>query len=355
MARLKRHESKRSSKSQESKKHGKKSSILSESSDAIDPALGEDEEWVAHRLLDDDEGGDRGDGKGSRIFPFFEENVSSRLMESRFDTDNDEDTALLSDTVSGSDFETTSDIPSSAAISRLFQDRDMSKLSAILKKIGNKLPSEIEEYKRKVDSKERRGEKLIHYLVEANEKLQQQVKELKQAVKDGKHEKKLVMQEYETEIKRWKTLVRNSQEYEDELVNEISKIRDHVNTGEEDTEPQENAIDEINESKFNMLELLTGVRCLSSVETENEIVFTMKQKGVVGVHFYKLIIGKNESGASDLIYEPIWNPPVDFPGDRVKNAENVRNALPDYLHEELSFPTNSVLSFHSKISGCLNR
>lgn len=300
------------------------------------------------------------------------------------DDDDDDDAADDDDDDTDADNEYLDSgevIPSIKTLSSLFQQKELSKLSKILKNIESCIPSELNEYKKSVDVKERRGDKLISELFKENEQLKGRIIELKTKVHEVRKDKKSILRDAENEISRWKTLIISSSERAAELENQVINLRykrsmsnndDFEDDDGSDSNDQNRNYVDINEQalnivnhnynlrknkdlQINFLELLTGVRCIAFEESNYTMNFTVRQSGGIGTIYYKLIISKKIEERHEAIYMPIWDKHIDFKGDWDENVKNVKKYLPDYLMDQLTFPSSAINYFNSKLNDCLNQ
>lgn len=105
-----------------------------------------------------------------------------------------------------------------------------------------------------------------------------------------------------------------------------------------------------------MIELLCGTACLDYEENEKSIIFALRQSGTLCTLYYQLIINKSEP--SDLIYSPVQKKPQDWPTDSAiswkVNMDRLHSLLPEYLLDNLTFPSSNLRNFYRKISKAVN-
>lgn len=235
-------------------------------------------------------------------------------------------------------------LPTPKAISNIFQKKQLKKLTEVLNDVESQYPTELQEYKEAVKLRERKADKLIKLLLEQNKTLETRVESLRQKLTTTKQEKNEILKDSVREINRWKSISFSAKELEDELESEILSLKSEM--------VKNKATAEFYETKLNFLELLTGVHCVDLKEARSFLTFTIRQTGKLGSLYYKLIIGKTSSNDKpvDVVYEPLWEKPDGYGSNWEENVSRVKEALPDYLHSELSFPLNTLLMFYNKIS-----
>lgn len=117
---------------------------------------------------------------------------------------------------------------------------------------------------------------------------------------------------------------------------------------------------------LDMMELLTGLRIMNYQEDKSKHYFDVKQTSKGVFINYQLVISKNIDKSEDIQYEPTFMEVLsdDFhqdPNDSISEVDLVRNAkrlkkmLPDYLCENLSFPSDTLVQFYNKMSRALNK
>lgn len=117
---------------------------------------------------------------------------------------------------------------------------------------------------------------------------------------------------------------------------------------------------------LDMLELLTGVRVLNFQEDDHRYYFDVKQ--LSGDHHinYRLVVSKTFETTAEIHYVPTflealeegYEPDPDESmvlSEIVANAQHLKNLLPDYLCENLSFPYNTLAQFYGKVSRALGK
>lgn len=235
-------------------------------------------------------------------------------------------------------------LPTPKAISNIFQKKQLKKLTEVLNAVESQYPTELREYKEAVKLRERKADKLIKLLLEQNKTLETRVESLRQKLTTTKQEKNEILKDSVREINRWKSISFSAKELEDELESEILSLKSEM--------VKNKATAEFYETKLNFLELLTGVHCVDLKEARSFLTFTIRQTGKLGSLYYKLIIGKTSSDDKpvDVVYEPLWEKPDGYGLNWEENVSRVKEALPDYLQSELSFPLNTLLMFYNKIS-----
>ncbi|GAV26807.1 hypothetical protein PMKS-000263 [Pichia membranifaciens] len=242
-------------------------------------------------------------------------------------------------------------LPTTKTISSMFQKKQLKKLTELLNDVKSQYPAGFEEYKQSVQLREQKSEKLISFLLEENKRLESKLKSLKDQAGVMKREHKDLSRESARELSRWKSIAHGAKEREDELESEILSLKSEL------VKHDGNAREvEAHETKLNFLELLTGVHCVDLKDEKGVLKFTIRQTGKVGSIHYRLIIDKSPSqgGSQDVIYEPLWEEIDGYGAEWKDNQARVKEALPEYLHRELSFPLNTLLMFNNKISVSLN-
>lgn len=223
------------------------------------------------------------------------------------------------------------EFPSMSEVGRMFERADYKNLTSLLKQVNTKLPDVYDKYKSSVEEKEKKREKVINKLTQENEKLKNRIVDLKTKLTANTIEVKKIIRQKDDEIERWKSIVDSANEREGEILNQLN---DFKNNGVFEDNKVEN------DAKFNLIEFLTGLKCCEMYEGEKFIIFTIKQRGNKGEHYYKLTIPTNldQLESIDIIYRPIWD-----------GNEKIKEHLPGYLCEELSFPSHTAKLFYEKI------
>ncbi|KAK6453624.1 CSM1-like protein [Scheffersomyces xylosifermentans] len=119
---------------------------------------------------------------------------------------------------------------------------------------------------------------------------------------------------------------------------------------------------------LDMLELLTGLRIVNFEEDDLKYYFDVKQSSSStadeGIYInYQLVISKSFESTAEIRYIPTFLEALDSDydededdgGDVVENAKSLRQILPEYLCENLSFPYNTLSQFYGKVSRALNK
>lgn len=233
----------------------------------------------------------------------------------------------------------------SNTVSNLFQKRDLKNLTELLKDISSQFPADLQEYQHSVKLKERQADKLIQSLVTENKNLKSKVVSLKSKMSTMKQEMKSSEKEARNELRRWTTILQGAKEREDELESQVLKLR---------TRSDVSNIIESHNAQMGFLELLTGTCSVAFYEDDQNITFTIKQTGTIGTHYYKLIVSKPDELVKEIVYKPIWEEPAQFTGNWQENVILVKDNLPEYLLNELSFPSTTLKMFYNKINANLN-
>lgn len=242
-------------------------------------------------------------------------------------------------------------LPTTKMISSMFQKKQLKKLTELLNDVKSQYPAGFEEYKQSVQLREQKSEKLISFLLEQNKRLESKLKSLKDHTAVMKREHKDLSRESARELNRWKSIAHGAKEREDELESEILSLKSELVKHDGNVREVE-----AHEIKLNFLELLTGVHCVDLKDEKSVLKFTIRQTGKVGFLYYRLIIDKSPSQgeSQDVVYEPLWEETDGYGAEWKDNQARVKEALPEYLHRELSFPLNTLLMFNNKISVSLN-
>ncbi|EAZ62977.1 CSM1-like protein [Scheffersomyces stipitis CBS 6054] len=113
---------------------------------------------------------------------------------------------------------------------------------------------------------------------------------------------------------------------------------------------------------LDMLELLTGLRIVNFEEDESKYFFDVKQSGSNGqdeIYInYQLVISKSFATTAEINYIPTFLEALendDEDQEQVDNANLLKEILPDYLCENLSFPYDTLSQFYSKVNRAVNK
>ncbi|CCH42374.1 Zinc metalloprotease [Wickerhamomyces ciferrii] len=101
-----------------------------------------------------------------------------------------------------------------------------------------------------------------------------------------------------------------------------------------------------NELILDMLEQIVGLRIHKAEDTDEALSFDCSQSGKNGVLDYKLTISKQDS--SEIIYTPINE-------DESNLSNDLKDFLPDYFFDVLTFPIDTLQQFYHKIYRGLNK
>lgn len=199
-------------------------------------------------------------------------------------------------------------IPAYSRISSLFKKRDLQELASQISAIDSQLPHEFIKYRDAVERKERLGDDLISQVLHQNEKLKSRIIQLKTKIGE-------------------------------------MKVENHkADNGEENLKHNDSNNDGIYEDKLklNFLELLTGIKCDDFTEINEVFTFKIIQEGSKGLkHTYSLIIDKSDS--ENVTYYPIFT----------EESESIKELLPKYLHNNITFPVATIRLFYQKVAQSL--
>lgn len=224
----------------------------------------------------------------------------------------------------------------------LFQKKDLKGLTAISQKTSRRSAQTFENYKKLVDRRAKTAEIIIANLTKENKTLKNTVKGLRT---ENRHSTNAVDSK---EINKWKTK-------EVETRKKLDKLEEAKNSMESKLSDANNEL-VLSDSKQEMIELLCGTACLDYEENEKSIIFALRQSGTLCTLYYQLIINKSEP--SDLIYSPVQKKPQDWPTDSAiswkVNMDRLHSLLPEYLLDNLTFPSSNLRNFYRKISKAVN-
>lgn len=263
-------------------------------------------------------------------------------------TDNDE---IKDDEIKDNENEYNNSRTRTKKLTTLFQKKQLKELSKILQDTNLQYSNDFNDYQKATEKVQKNSERLISSLLKRNNYLEDKLLELKKNISILNKEKRQLTNELDVEIRRWKSIASNAHERENELESNILELKAEKLR----TSHKLNEIEKFN-TKTEFLELLTGVNCIDVINNSNFLKFKIKQRGKIGELIYNLTIFKENSDTEeqDAIYQPIWDKPADYEFDWNKNIKDVKEVLPDYLHNELAFPANTLLMFYNKISVSLN-
>ncbi|OWB68454.1 hypothetical protein B5S33_g4456 [[Candida] boidinii] len=232
-------------------------------------------------------------------------------------------------------------LPSDSTINQLFQKKDLKNLTSILTELTNtKSERMLIEFKKTAEKRFNTSDKLISNLTKEITYLKTQLSNQKREKSNESVEINKLKSENESLLEKIESLNSN---------NEVFKIEIEKNLN-----LNENIIKEknLNNTKFEIIELLTGLTCIEFHENQENLSFKLKQTGDSCILYYQLLISKN--GSSDIVYIPDLDNTKDIE-DSSKNKENLKTYLPDYLLDNLTFPANTLNNFFSKLSRSLNK
>lgn len=228
------------------------------------------------------------------------------------------------------------------SIGLLFQKKDLKGLTSLSQRASRRSAQTFENYKKLMDRRAKTAEVLISKLTKENKALKNTIKGLRT---EAHHSSKI---DDGKEINKWKT--------------REAETRKKLESVEESKKNLETKLSNVNnelvlsDSKHEMIELLSGTACLDYEENEKSIIFELRQNGTQCTLYYQLIINKSEP--SDLIYSPIQKKPQDWSTDNPVswkvNMDRLHSLLPEYLLDNLTFPSNNLRNFYRKISKAVN-
>ncbi|KAG7845240.1 hypothetical protein KL941_003085 [Ogataea angusta] len=255
--------------------------------------------------------------------------------------DSPERPTLLSPTKARQEFR----LPSEAAVSQLVQRKDLKTLTSIFNDLAtSKTEKMFQDYKKLSERKHQASETLINNLTKENQKLRSSLKSL-QVGKQNSKETELMKRQIET-LKRENT----------RLSSEIESLSAKRGSNKSEID---NAVAELDlmGTKLEIAELLTGLTCQQYIEDSENMIFKMKQQGETCYLIYQLLISK--TGAGEIVYIPILKHEESQSGsDREEWTENLNKlekVLPDYLLDNLTFPSNTLYNFYNKLGRSLNK
>ncbi|KAG7817794.1 hypothetical protein KL928_003693 [Ogataea angusta] len=255
--------------------------------------------------------------------------------------DSPERPTLLSPTKARQEFR----LPSEAAVSQLVQRKDLKTLTSIFNDLAtSKTEKMFQDYKKLSERKHQASETLINNLTKENQKLRSSLKSL-QVGKQNSKETELMKRQIET-LKRENT----------RLSSEIESLSAKRGSNKSEID---NAVAELDlmGTKLEIAELLTGLTCQEYIEDSENMIFKMKQQGETCYLIYQLLISK--TGAGEIVYIPILKHEESQSGsDREEWTENLNKlekVLPDYLLDNLTFPSNTLYNFYNKLGRSLNK
>ncbi|KAM9939596.1 hypothetical protein OXX80_000917 [Metschnikowia pulcherrima] len=119
---------------------------------------------------------------------------------------------------------------------------------------------------------------------------------------------------------------------------------------------------------FDMLELLTGIRIVDYKVDQDNFLFDVKHSSTVSPREtetvtieYQLSIQREFESCADVTYVPVF---LECLSKRARDAEQeaknkdaamVKNHLPAYLQQSLTFPYSALSQFYTKLSKALNQ
>lgn len=117
---------------------------------------------------------------------------------------------------------------------------------------------------------------------------------------------------------------------------------------------------------LDMMELLTGLRIVDYREDETKFYFDIKQNSTNNNQIYieyRLIISKKFESTAEINYVPTFLEVEDQSFDdeneeveqMIENARLLKDNLPEYLCDNLSFPYNTLSQFYNKINRALHK
>ncbi|KAG7881262.1 hypothetical protein KL938_003392 [Ogataea parapolymorpha] len=255
--------------------------------------------------------------------------------------DSPERSTLLSPTKTRQEFK----LPSETAVSQLVQRKDLKTLTSILNDLTtSKTERMFQEYKKLSERKQQTSETLINNLTKENQKLRTSIKSL-QVNKQNSKETDLLKRQIES-LKRENT----------RLSSEIESLSAKRGSNQSQID---NAVAELDlmGTKLEITELLTGLTCQEYIEDSENMIFKMKQQGETCFLIYQLLISK--TGAGEIVYIPILKHEESQSGSERKewteNLNKLEKVLPDYLLDNLTFPSNTLYNFYNKLGRSLNK
>ncbi|KAH3670545.1 hypothetical protein OGAPHI_001060 [Ogataea philodendri] len=257
--------------------------------------------------------------------------------------DTPDRSTLLSPTRTRPEFK----LPSEATISQLFQRKDLKALTNILNDLTSSKPERMfQDYKKLSERKQQASETLISNLTKENQKLRtglksaqtdktstKEIEQLKRQVDALKKENARLVAEHESQSAK-----RGPAQRESKMEEAVAEL-DLVGT------------------KLEIMELLTGLSCLEYTEDSENMIFKMKQAGETCTLIYQLLISK--LGAGEIVYIPILEhgdgePDLDS-ADWAENLDKLGKVLPEYLLDNLTFPSSTLYNFYNKLGRSLNK
>ncbi|ANZ74794.1 BA75_01074T0 [Komagataella pastoris] len=211
-------------------------------------------------------------------------------------------------------------LPSDVLLNQLFLRRDVRQLNEILNDLTTDKTEEIfNTYKLMAEQRMRKSDNLVQSLT-------QQIKDLNNQLEEGP----FALQQLEDENEKLRRELQSlkNQSFDDSSNEQLANIQ----------------------VIFDMFELMTGISCTDFEETNEQIVFTIRQSSIDSTFLmYKLSINKNTSRhIGEIEYHPIFNEELQ------PDFELVKSRLPDYLKDDLTFPYNTLRNFFSKVSRSLS-
>ncbi|QPG75889.1 hypothetical protein FOA43_003275 [Brettanomyces nanus] len=235
-------------------------------------------------------------------------------------------------------------LPTEASVSQLFQRRDMKELTNLSQSLMRKSEKTFQDYKKLAEKRAKSAESIISKLSSENSILRNRIKDMRSESRPH------------NEVEQLKKRIETLKKTEMNKNEEMEKLR----TRKEEVEAQlEEALKEFDlfDSKQEIIELLSGASCVAYEENQKSIIFRLRQTGEICTLFYELVISK--SGLGELVYIPLLEKPKEWEEteeiDWETNLVNSRKVLPEYLMDNLTFPSNTLRNFYTKIARSVSK
>lgn len=244
----------------------------------------------------------------------------------------------------------TLEYPSTGQVSNAFQRKQVNKLSELLKDVNRQLPQSVKINQNAALKRISKAESTIDMLRRENMALKNRIKLEKVQTSNLKREHSHLEKGYQSDISRLQSIIDDARELETQFSLRIKEL--------EGSDNQHNQIDTNLELRSGLIQVLTGLNCYQLEEDEESLYFSINQTSVHAQMNYQLVINKDNGESSDVLFIPDWEKPTNFNGTDEswdQNVTTIKSLLPDYLHSDLIFSSDTLHSFYLKISRCLKK
>ncbi|ODV86815.1 hypothetical protein CANARDRAFT_191506, partial [[Candida] arabinofermentans NRRL YB-2248] len=217
---------------------------------------------------------------------------------------------------------------------------------------NNKTERMFNDFKKLTERKQNITDNLVNNLTKENQSLKGALKVAKHDI-SNKNESESLKRQLDSLKKEHNGLKTSYSSMEAELKelraqNKALKLK--LNAGESSSTQVVKELD-LFSTKLEIMELLTELSCIEYIENTDNLIFKMRQSGTTCSLTYRLLISKSE--VTEIVYIPSIDD--DAEDDDGENLLKLKKCLPDYLLDNLTFPSNTLYNFYNKLARSLNK